>query len=223
MNDTAPLTGDLDVDRATIKEITMPTYLVTRPFRAEKLQKGYQVGVTADGESTVHTVTHSQMTGRVDRRGQRLIGLDGADPQLVPLDQKFQVVVQDATVIEMPRPIEGEYAQFLTDVLTTAAEGGVNAWGQVSGYDWENPDPSLRGFDLADWCDGEHQGDYRVTLRILDRGVRAIARGGEELMLHPTNANNVTRAVAILDAGDIDAEAADWVVQAGLWGEVRYG
>lgn len=124
-----------------------------------------------------------------------------------------------------------ERIQFLSDVLITAVEGGINYWTQVSGYDPDNGDPELRGVtvwpDLDDFEDGQLQtnvpgGGIRVTLETLAKGIGILDRDTEHyhhgywMQFWLANRTNG-------DDGDYDAGIADCILQAGVFGEVVYG
>jgi hypothetical protein len=135
---------------------------------------------------------------------------------------------------------------FLSQVLETAAEGGCSYWADVSADsvgDAEGPD-GARDFDVSDYVeeDGEVHGDesedapfYRAASFVVSQdpgqggtldlqGIAdAIDRiAGGEAEVAPAIREIIIAAVQNEDASDIDAEAADCIVQIGLFDEIVY-
>ena len=136
----------------------------------------------------------------------------------------------------MKRTAERE--QFLADVLTTAVEGGINDWAYVSEYKHEyTPVPVAQTHAIVHEVDPnegieEDEDGYavrglRVDIDVIAKGIGVIkgldfqpnyfGDGGaywrEFLLADRTNG----------DDGDYDAIVADWIVQAGLFGQIVYG
>lgn len=114
--------------------------------------------------------------------------------------------------------------QFCADVLSTALEGGIGYWSGadniVRHYD-QNGHGDFRyvSADLYDAEEGELLGNVQYdTIR---KGIERILRG--EVKCNSSITGYVLRGVADNDAGQIDADAADAIVQAGLLGELRFG
>lgn len=121
--------------------------------------------------------------------------------------------------------------QFLADVLTTAVEGGITYWATLAQvYRAKDGDPlplddlSVYGVDVHEEDDGGHV-HRAVTLDTVHTGIHRIVSGSVEIA--PSLRHVIAGAVLGYgegpDAGDIDADAADVIVQAGLFGEVVYG
>lgn len=124
-----------------------------------------------------------------------------------------------------------ERVQFLADVLTTAIEGGVGYWSYAEDYRWdlEKYTADEIGVTLSD-CNDEDDPDFpptRVTLDIIAKGIGVIKR-----MEHAPNyfgdGGSYWKQFLLADRtngedGDYDAIVADWIVQAGLFGEIVYG
>lgn len=123
--------------------------------------------------------------------------------------------------------------RFLGDIITGAVEGGTGYWAQVSQYQYEydgdisvnvgqrvGNEPRAVLHQIDDETGYEARG-LIVTLDVVQLGIDRISDGtaGVNTKLR----NDITFADAENDGGDIDAEAADVIVQAGLFGEVRYG
>jgi len=129
------------------------------------------------------------------------------------------------------RSIERE--RFLADILTTAVEGGINYWSAVSDYQWfsETLGASRPGISrMSDTRVRVHEmnddGDYAsegvlVTLGTIARGVNLILRG--EVPIRQDMVSDIREGSRENDAGYIDADGADCIVQAAILGELRYG
>lgn len=118
--------------------------------------------------------------------------------------------------------------EFLSDILTTAAEGGINYWCEIVRYETgENPAHTVLVITESD-----EQEPIRVDIQVILKGVQK--------MLDTPPANKSTSTVVstyyqlygwLLDAVKnphedavmIDADVADAVVQFGLFEEQRYG
>ena len=111
--------------------------------------------------------------------------------------------------------------QFLDDVVTTALEGGIGYWSVCSAYEWDGV-PARAQIQEFDESTGEPFGPLmEVDRALIRRGIKDILSGesntGESLigMVAAANATN--------DAGDVDADVADAIVQVGLFGNLVYG
>ena len=126
--------------------------------------------------------------------------------------------------------------EFLSDVLSTAIEGGINDWAVVSEYKWDGL-PNAEHYAIVHEVDPdegieEDEDGYavrglRVDIDLIAKGIGVIKEfnyqpnyfgdGGaywrQFLLADRTNG----------DDGDYDAIIADWIVQAGLFGEIVYG
>ena len=100
--------------------------------------------------------------------------------------------------------------EFLDDIRITAFGGGINYWAVISGqkikeYDDEGP--------VGWWT--------TITPNLIEIGIA--------LVKHPSFKVRDDILVAILlgdrnnDAGEIDSECADVIVQAAVFGEIVYG
>jgi hypothetical protein len=121
-------------------------------------------------------------------------------------------------------------AQFLTDTLTTAIEGGINYWAGVLSYHWWSPD--LEGGTAeheegvanahATICDNELDGEVlQVTLDTMAHGWTLFAQQYASVPGDWAEAIKANRTNS--EDGDFDAQVADMVLQLGLFGEVIYG
>lgn len=115
--------------------------------------------------------------------------------------------------------------EFLRDVFVTACEGGINYWAFVQEYSWSDLDRYYaRILDAED--------EYVVNRALINRGLRRIHRAAERppvegkrtsvpYLSHST-ARRISQMLRVRDAGELDADDADVVVQVGLFNEVRY-
>lgn len=133
-----------------------------------------------------------------------------------------------------------ERMTFLSDVVTTAVEGGIGYWSQVEDYRWYSPD--LDG-GTAEHPDG--QPNAYVTIHevgddpddpdnvVKTIGVDDIARAikfikknadrpGPEWM-HKSIIANILLADRLNDAGELDAGDCDCIVQVAMFEKVIYG
>lgn len=112
--------------------------------------------------------------------------------------------------------------QFLWDVFVTACEGGINYWARIERYHHStNGKDDLEGFH-AKIFDTEEEKRHDIHRATIEHGLKAFQKPGvhinaelrgQILAADVTNGENVT----------LDAEGADAVVQAGLFGQVVYG
>ncbi len=117
-----------------------------------------------------------------------------------------------------------ERATFLSDIITTAVEGGVNYWAQVTKYHWSDEKPETTTATLA-----EHEAASRdemikhgkLTPDTVANAIGRIVRN--EVKVHFSYIKLIAGATATNDGGDIDAEAADIIAQVAILGEVIYG
>jgi hypothetical protein len=141
-----------------------------------------------------------------------------------------------------------ERNDFLATVIVTAVEGGINYWAAVSDYEFvDGPNYSLTSAsvrvhedaDATDF-DGETivsstgmrvpEEGVLVTLDTIASAVQKIARGdamvGEPGHFDPLGdyaVKLIREASAANDAGDIDSDMADIIMQVAVIGHVRYG
>ena len=122
-----------------------------------------------------------------------------------------------------------ERTQFLVDVLTTAIEGGIGYWAEVTHFeDQTGTEPEgeyLGPFQHADCYaatvrDYETGDEHSVTLDTIARGANRLAATSidNDLVNDFRDANRTNG-----DRGDIDATNADMALQMGIFGDVIYG
>jgi len=111
--------------------------------------------------------------------------------------------------------------EFLASCVTTAVEGGINYWVRdVVRYRWRDlpfPEAAIR-FENED---GDGLVTRDLTEDLMREGVERIVN--DRLKIAPHLAGMLIEAVARDDAGMVDADLADCIVQAGLFGELVYG
>lgn len=116
--------------------------------------------------------------------------------------------------------------QFLSDVITTAIEGGIGYWSVCLQYQYEGNVVVIDGKDYG--------GGTRATISPLDtddiwhvtpdtiaRGISVIREREDFCRL--AIRDTILAASRENDGGEIDADGADVIVQAALFGELVYG
>jgi len=110
----------------------------------------------------------------------------------------------------------------LHGLFVTALEGGIGYWSVCTEYHWSfDGEQDLDGF----YADVEETEEDAPVVRRIDaacilRGLLYFAQPGDGYR----RVRNVARAILMGDdEADYDAEVADCIVQAGLFGEVVYG
>jgi hypothetical protein len=117
--------------------------------------------------------------------------------------------------------------EFLWNVFVTAMEGGVNYWAEVGDYHWSTGDGDTEDHEkfgalLTEWDDdGQLIDEHKVSLPTIQRGIARIVHGDE--LVSEDRRETIITASFLNDATDIDADLADCIVQAGLFGELVYG
>lgn len=105
----------------------------------------------------------------------------------------------------------------LMGALTTAVEGGINYWAMVSNVTRDEEDwvTSVVVRDAED----EDEPAYTVTLETIAVGIGRILNGD---LVNDTIYGYILDAVRGDDGGCIDADAADCIVQVGIFGKLTY-
>ena len=111
----------------------------------------------------------------------------------------------------------------LHGLFTTALEGGIGYWSVCTQYRWSLPDgeDDLDGFfATVEETETDDAPTHRIDAACILRGLLFFAQPGKGY----GHVRRVARAVLMGDEDvDYDAEDADCIVQAGLFGEVVYG
>lgn len=129
-----------------------------------------------------------------------------------------------------------ERIEFLSDILTTAVEGGINDWAEVSEYKHEYCTPPVAKADtfaIVHEIEEDDEVGTKVTIDTIARGIRVIKnmKRSDGTPFQPNyfgDGGSYWRQFLLADRtngddGDYDAIVADWIVQAGLFGEIVYG
>ncbi len=116
-----------------------------------------------------------------------------------------------------------ERRQWLQDVFVTALEGGIGYWSECEEYHWDvDLDDPTDGFFAVVYDIEDENARYVITEGTIDLGLERLREGKVGLgayLLGPLMVADLTNG----QEGDIDADGADAVVQAGLFGELVYG
>lgn len=119
--------------------------------------------------------------------------------------------------------------QMLLDVFTTALEGGIGYWSACSEYRWQKSEPGSGGTRMIEDTENfyavihdveDDDKQYRIDRDVIKKGIAWLKE-------HPLG--NPYHRLAVLDLAsgnedvDYDADTADAIVQAGLFGELVYG
>jgi len=111
--------------------------------------------------------------------------------------------------------------QFLDDVITTAIEGGIGYWSVCSAYEWKGV-PARAQIQEFDEGTGEEYGPLlEVDRALIEKGIKEILSGESNTGQHMVKM--VAVASVTNDAGDVDADVADCIVQVGAFGKLVYG
>ena len=115
--------------------------------------------------------------------------------------------------------------EFLSDVLITATEGGINYWAQVTKRRWERRGPdgyegAVMDVGLRDLEDGDKL--HYVTHEMLEKGIALILSTETRFQVREDLYRMILLGHYKNDAAEIDAEAADVIVQAAIFGEIVY-
>ena len=131
----------------------------------------------------------------------------------------------------MKRTVEREV--FLGDILATAVEGGINYWADVSNWFWHDLGAEDWIATITDANDPDDP-DFPETVINTDtiaHGISVIKSWKKEKDFQPNyfgDGGAYWREFLKADRtngddGDYDAIIADWIVQAGIFGEIVYG
>jgi hypothetical protein len=125
-----------------------------------------------------------------------------------------------------------ERERFLSDIITGAVEGGIGYWSECAQYQWDDDDGvhvvvgkrvktvGTTALIHAEDKTGVKRG-FWITPDVIQKGIEEIERE-----IHLTRSDlreTILAASRENEAGDVDADCADVIVQAGLFGELVYG
>jgi len=122
------------------------------------------------------------------------------------------------------RKRSAERTQFLADVLVSIVEdGGYNGWRRIKAGTYQYDPPAEARAEIFCIGDGrpEEYSDHDVTLETVAQGIAKLQSG--DIQVNSELLGWILAGNAKNDGGDIDAEAADIILQAALFGELVYG
>ena len=104
-------------------------------------------------------------------------------------------------------------SEFLTDIVDTALAYGINYWAEISA---EIGSTKIREYDedgpVGEWIE--------VTPALIEKGITRVKEPSFQVR------DDILTAILLgdrnNDAGEIDIEAADVIVQAAVFSEIRY-
>jgi hypothetical protein len=113
---------------------------------------------------------------------------------------------------------------FLSNVLITAFDGGYGGcwyWASPHGDDaWD-----IRGgvwhSVMVEESEGDEEGAHMVNHAVVLRGIERLVNG--EVRINSELLAHLDQGLREDDAGEVDADVADCIVQAGVFGELVYG
>jgi len=122
--------------------------------------------------------------------------------------------------LQLPEPEKDSPSNyFLRDLLITALESGINYWCSTLKYDFEKVFASVMEHKDRDAKDPGKV--HEINGLVLTQGCLRIAE--PTFKVCDDIRNRVLSSWMKKDIIDIDSEAADVIVQAGLFGEIVYG
>jgi hypothetical protein len=110
--------------------------------------------------------------------------------------------------------------QFLSDVIVTAVEGGINYWSEIKSYKIRDGVAECQ-VRIDPRVDNSDNNWHILSPSGIKSGILKINRGNTELC--KDYRKQIAGAWATKDAGDIDAPLADVIVQVALYGEIIFG
>lgn len=112
--------------------------------------------------------------------------------------------------------------EFMNCVKTVAVEGGINYWALIRKIQ-RTADLDVTEFEVCDNEEdsGEDVNWLPVTDETIVEGISSIINGAVEI--NEQIVQYILQAIRENDCGHIDADAADCIVQVGLFGEIVFG
>ncbi len=104
--------------------------------------------------------------------------------------------------------------EFLSDIKIVALEGGINYWAKILSYNKDTKEHLIQDIESTDRWYINNEVIFKGLLRILTNPEFQIASRIKQYIVN---------GVIEKDCGHIDAEAADCIVQAGLFNEIIFG
>lgn len=113
--------------------------------------------------------------------------------------------------------------EFLSDILLTAIEGGINYWAWQHARSWDEDYEILNAITISPMDeDGSEGTQVTVDHAKLEEAIALIVGPQSEFEVRDDILQQIVLATRNNDAGEIDAEAADVIVQAACFGEIVY-
>lgn len=117
-----------------------------------------------------------------------------------------------------------ERKQFLNDVICTAVEGGIGYWSQVSNYRWgDEIETTVRVHELDDDGTPDAIGVPITPAKVEEAIALILTKDSQYDYIHPRVRSQIFAASVENDAGDIDADLADIIIQVAMFGKIVYG
>lgn len=132
-----------------------------------------------------------------------------------------QVVDRTRKVLSEPVIRTPELTEFLQDIMTTAVEGGINYWASLAVVrrDVEKNVMAFLCRDVEDSTDPWHQINEDEIEKALDK----ICECSSPIAIGEQYRDMIRKAYRTLDAGLIDADLADIIVQIAAYDELVFG
>jgi len=112
--------------------------------------------------------------------------------------------------------------EFLDDVIVTAIEGGIGYWSVCHSYKWQDqPEVTAVIQEWDEWEDKAIGDKITVDRALIRKGIKQVLSG--EADVAASMVKLIAGADKTNDGGDIDADAADVIVQAAVFGTLTYG
>jgi hypothetical protein len=117
---------------------------------------------------------------------------------------------------------EADKRQFLLDVMCTAIEGGITGWARARDIERTASEGDYLSFKVRDAEDSTDPW-HDITPEKIEEAIAKIGDPSCDVKAAADYRDQITAAYADLDAGNIDGELADIIVQVAAYGEVIFG
>lgn len=117
-------------------------------------------------------------------------------------------------------PESEEIRDFLNDVIITAIEGGaIDHWAIVTDYEID-ADGIAHAPAVEEEASGETAARFTINQELIRKGIEKAT--ATDFKINPTSRSYLESAVDNIDAGSIDIEIADIIIQAAVFGRIIY-
>lgn len=122
--------------------------------------------------------------------------------------------------------LERKYS--INDIIITAIESGIYYWANINEYKWEDDENFNITYAAASVVeyddDGKILSSFEVNVEFMEAALKFIRENAAKIEVNP----DILKEILAYDAsngkyGEMDAEAADVIVQFGAFKEIRYG